>query len=166
MHLVGAKVPGEALGSVDDGLGHEHSVAVVLIGDLAPSAEDVVDLLDVPVRLVHPGARLEQGADVVPSVGQARHLGHRRGGINANAVNAAVEPEPDDRVEVVLNFCVGPVQVRLLGGEQVQVPLLWTAVRSGDAGPRRSTEGADPIVGRLVTVRPAAVSEQVAVASR
>jgi hypothetical protein len=56
---------------------------------------------------------------------------------------------------------VGPVEVRLLRREQVQVPL---AVRH--PGPRRAAERADPVVRRVLALRADAVAEDVAVALR
>src|SRR5690606_39487683 len=57
---------------------------------------------------------------------------------------------------------VGPVQVRLLGGEQVQVPLAGAAVGVLHARPRGPAEDALPVVRRLVAVRAAAAAEVVA----
>src|SRR3712207_8417093 len=57
-----------------------------------------------------------------------------RSGVDPDAVDAAVEPEADDAVELLPHGGVVPVEVGLLGGEQVQVPLAGPAV-----GDRKST---------------------------
>ena len=88
-------------------------------------------------------------------VGQRRVLGEQRGGVDADAVDAPVEPEPQDVLELLADLRVVPVEVGLLGGEQVQVPLArrrrpgsrrgrrrWTASRSAAARrPRRGPGG-------------------------
>ena len=53
----------------------------------------------------------------------------------------------------------GPVEVRLLGREQVQVPLARRAVRLGDPGPARAAEDRLPVVRRQVAARAAARPE-------
>jgi len=59
---------------------------------------------------------------------QGRVLGQQRGGVDPDAVDAAIEPEPQDVLELLADLRVGPVEVRLLGREQVQVPLPGRAV--------------------------------------
>ena len=56
--------------------------------------------------------------------------------VDAEAVDAAVEPEPQDRLELRADLRVRPVEVRLLGREQVEVPL---AVRRPAPRPARRT---------------------------
>ena len=60
---------------------------------------------------------------------QGRVLDQQGGRIDADAGDAPVEPEPQDVLVLGANVGVVPVQVRLLGGEQVQVPLAGRAVR-------------------------------------
>jgi hypothetical protein len=76
----------------------------------------------------------------VPQGGQRLEwLGHVLGqavrDVDAEPVDTTVRPEPQRGEEVVPDLPVLPVQVRLLGGEQVQVPL---PVRH--LGPSRTAE--------------------------
>jgi hypothetical protein len=66
------------------------------------------------------------------------------GHVDAEAVHPPVEPEPQDLVEVVGDLRVPPVEVGLLGGEQVEIPLPAVLVE----GPRRTTEDGGPVVRR------------------
>jgi len=69
------------------------------------------------------------------------------GNIDAEAVDAAIQPEAQDVLELRAHLGVFPVQVGLPTIEQVQVPLL---IARG-AGPRLAAKHARPIVrGSLV----------------
>ncbi len=94
---------------------------------------------------------VEEGHDVVAEqlelvlgaeVGQAGGLDEAVGDVDAEAVGAEVEPEAQDGAELVLDGGVVPVEVGLLGGEEVQVPL-----SVGDAGPGGPAEDRLPVVG-------------------
>ena len=63
-------------------------------------------------------------------------------------------------VELRADLRVLPVEVGLLGGEQVEVPL----ARRADAGPRRAAEDGQPVVRRLAAVRAPPGAEDVALA--
>ena len=76
---------------------------------------------------------------VVGSLGQG--LDH----VHAEPVDAAVEPEPQRVVHGGHHLRVAPVQVGLLGQEQVQVVLAGRLVERPGGGPG---EVADPVVGR------------------
>ena len=54
---------------------------------------------------------------------EARRFGHPVRDVDAEAVDAAIQPEPQRLLEIVQDLGVVPVEVRLLGVEQVQVPL-------------------------------------------
>jgi hypothetical protein len=60
---------------------------------------------------------------VVAQVGEPRGLGQAVGDVDPEAVDPQVEPEAQRRLERGANPGVGPVEVGLLGGEEVQVPL-------------------------------------------
>ena len=69
------------------------------------------------------------GLRVDVEVGQARCLGHRVGDVDPKPVDTTIEPEPQDRIELLGYGRVIPVPVRLLWSEQVQVPLPGRARR-------------------------------------
>ncbi|RPK53293.1 hypothetical protein EES37_02060 [Streptomyces sp. ADI91-18] len=98
---------------------------------------------------------------VAAEVGQPGGLDEAVGDVDAEAVGAEVEPEAQDGAELVLDGGVFPVEVGLLGGEEVQVPL---AVR--DAGPGGAAEDGLPVVGRLGAVGAPARAEVEALAQR
>jgi hypothetical protein len=83
------------------------------------------------------------------------------GDVDAEPVDAEVEPESKDRLELGPDLGVGPVEVGLLGGEQMQVPLAWVPVGLGDAGPGGAAEDAAPVVGRQLAAGAAAGTEEV-----
>ena len=162
---LGAGVAGAAAG-VHPGLGDGGARRVVLVEDLAPFNVDLVDFVAVPERV----------RAVVETVGAAArraefHLGEQRFGevlgqgvrhVYAEAVHAAVGPEAQGLEEVVADFAVGPVQVRLLLGEDVHVPLPGGAVRFGDAFPGGAAEDGFPVRGRNFAVLALAIPEDVA----
>ena len=67
--------------------------------------------------------RCDPRAHVGIGVRQAGRLGHPVRHVDAEAVHAAFQPEPQRLLEVVENLRVVPVQIGLLGVEEVQVPL-------------------------------------------
>src|SRR5262249_50018690 len=75
--------------------------------------------------------------------------------VDANAVGAEVEPEAQHVFELLTDLRVLPVEVRLLGREQVEVPLAGGTVWVAYPGPRRPAEDGLPIVARQHAVRPA-----------
>ena len=87
-------------------------------------------------------------------VRQALFLGHAVRDVDAEPVHTPVEPEPPDALELLGDLGIGPVEVGLLGREQVEVPL---AV--GDASPGRAAERGRPVVRRQPTVVTLAGSE-------
>src|SRR5690606_23742859 len=91
-------------------------------------------------------------------IGQIGGLGHTVRDIDAEAVHAAVQPEPQGLLEIGGDLGIVPVQVGLFGGEQVQVPLAGAAVGLGDSGPGRAAENARPVVRRQLALGAAAVA--------
>ncbi len=159
VQLVGADVQGEPLGGRRPGLGDADPPAAVGVQELPPGAVDGVDAV-----LVEEGERLgadEGGLGAAPDVRQVGGLDHAVRDVDAEAVDAEVEPEPQDRGELLGDLGMLPVQVGLLGREQVQVPV---AVRC--PGPGGSAEDGFPVVGRQRAVRAAAGAEVVAGAGR
>src|SRR5205807_8401011 len=79
-------------------------------------------------------------------VGEGRVLGQAVHDIDAEAVDAAIEPEAGRVVHGGDHVRVAPVEVGLLGQEQVQVPLAGGVV----PGPGVTAEGGLPVVRRPV----------------
>ncbi len=166
-------VGGEPFGGVGPGLGDERPVAGELVGHCAPGAVDVVDLVTVPVGVVDvlPGLFLG-GLPRGKGTGHRRFLARRQvgqfgvldesvGDVDAEPVHTPAEPETQDRLELPAHVGVLPVEVGLLRGEQVQIPL---AV--GQPGPGRAAEAGDPVIGRFGAVGSAAGPEDVPLAFR
>ncbi|BAS16685.1 hypothetical protein AHiyo8_49880 [Arthrobacter sp. Hiyo8] len=84
------------------------------------------------------------------------------GDVDAEAVHATVGPEAEGLQEVFTNLGVVPVEVRLLLGEDVHVPLSRGAVRFGDALPGRAAENRVPVRRGQLAVLAQAVAEDVA----
>jgi len=132
VHLAGAHVPREPLERFDPRLGDQRAVAVVGGEHPVPGAVDFVDTL-----LVEHGTPVDRadravlgrrlGAldhrDLPVPVGQARGLHQAVSHVDPEAVHALVEPEPQHVLELGAHLGVLPVEVRLTGVEQVQVPL-------------------------------------------
>ena len=74
-----------------------------------------------------------------------------------------IEPEAQRSLELVGGVRVLPVAIRLLGSEQVQVPLPGGAVGIGCTTPRCWTEVRRPVVGRKIAVLALTIAENVAV---
>ena len=153
------RVGGTARGD-DAGFGHGEARRIVGVEGGAPVAVDVVDLVAV-----------EQGVRAVVGQrppGDLRHrtvrlghvLGHPGGHVDAEAVHAAVGPEAQSGQEVLAHHRIVPVEVGLLGGEDVEVPLVGagcsgTGERGAvgadvvDALPGGAAEHGAPVIGRL-----------------
>ena len=97
-------------------------------------------------------------------VGQPRRLGHAVRDVDAKPVDTAVQPEPQRLLQVVEHLGVIPVEVRLRGVEQVQVPLAGGTCRLGHPGPGRPAEHRDPVVRRQRAAAAAPIAEDVALA--
>ena len=92
-------------------------------------------------------------------VGEPRRLADHGDGVDAEPVDAAVEPEPQDAVEVVDDVGVIPVEIGLGRREHGEVPLTGRAVGLDDAGPRRAAEDGLPVVRGLVAACAATIAE-------
>jgi hypothetical protein len=108
VQFVGPQIAGEALGVGQPHLADED--APVLVGDLAPGAVDVVQLVLVDVRV---------RVDALLEVRERGVLRQQRGGVDADARHSPLEPEPQHVLVLPAHFGVGPVEVGLLRGEQV-----------------------------------------------
>src|SRR5258708_21818155 len=106
-----------------------------------------MDAVPVPVRVMKPLRRLEDVLIVTADIRQSVLFDESVGDVDAESVDAAIEPERQHALKLLPHVRVVPVEVRLLFGEEVQVPL---PVRY--PGPGGSAEGAAPVVGRQFTV--------------
>ncbi len=83
------------------------------------------------------------------------------GHVDAEAIDAAVEPEAEDVVESFADGLVVPVEVGLRGVEQVEIPLAGRAVRVLETAPGRAPEDGFPVVRWQFAVIASAVGEVV-----
>ncbi len=162
VHLVGAHVVGGALDGRGPRLGDEDTVAGVLVEDGAPAAVDLVHTVLVEER--HDIVAQQFQLVVRAEVGQTLRLDEAVGDVDAEAVDAHVEPEAQDRAELVRDGGVFPVEVGLLRREEVQVPLAGGAVRVRGPRPGGAAEDGLPVVGREFAVGALAGAEVVALA--
>ncbi len=128
----------------------------VLVEHVAPVAVDLVHAVLGPVGRASPGSsslgsrppRVARRPCCRPRrgrvVGQAVGLDHAVGDVDAEAVDAAVEPEAQDVAELLAHLVVGPVEVGLRAVEEVQVPLAGRAVGLGRRGSRRGRRRRTP----------------------
>ena len=86
-------------------------------------------------------------------LGELGILDEQRGRVDAHAGHAAVEPEAQDVLVLEPDVGMRPVEVGLLGREQVQVPLAGRAVGVRRARPGRTAEDRLPAVRRQLAVR-------------
>ena len=179
VHLVRAHVAGEAAQRLHPRLGDEAAVAVVLGEHPVPGAVDLVHAVLVEHGALVAGSRgavlggagVGDGGVVVGAagdhlhvpvpVGQAVGLDHAVGDVDAEPVDAPVEPEAQHLLELGPHLGVRPVEVGLRRVEQVQVPLAGGAVLLGDARPGGAAEDRLPVVRLLRAVGAAAVAEHV-----
>ncbi len=157
VHLVGPQVAGEPLGVGHPHLADQDAGVGVGVRDPPPAAVDVVQVVPVDVRVrghhrVGAGGRVGQ-------VGQLRVLGDQGGGVDPHPARAAVEPEAQHVLVLGPHVGVVPVEVGLLGVEEVEEPVAGGAVRVGGPGPGGAAELRGPVVGRQFAVLAAAGPE-------
>ena len=136
VHLIRAQVPRESPGVGEPHLADQHARLVVAVRDRAPAAIDVVELVAVHERVV-PVAVLEL------ELGKHGVLHEERRRVDPDACDASVEPEAEDLLVLGPDVGMGPVEIGLLGREQVQIPLAVVHPR-----PRGAAEDRLPAVGR------------------
>ena len=130
----------------------------------APVAVDLVHAVLVEERHdIVAAAAVRAGRRRGRRVGQARGLDQAVGDVDAEAVDAHVQPEAQERAELVAHGRVVPVEVGLLGREEVQVPLARGAVGSVtrvQAGPPKmdsqslgGSSPSAPLPGRKMVAR-------------
>ena len=135
------QVAREALAVRQPDLADQDPVVRVALRDRAPRAVDLVQLVAVDVRVgVRRLCRVE--------VGQPAVLEEERSRVDADAGGAAVEPEAQHVLVLAPHVRVAPVEVRLLGREQVQVPLARASAGVRRARPRAAAEDRAPVVRR------------------
>ena len=116
-------------------------------------------LIAIPVRM--PGFGHLAGRPCCPEIRQRGILDETMGDVDPETVDVPSQPVPEHVVELGADLLVRPVQIGLLGSEQMQVPLPGRSVRIVDARPCAAAETAPPVVRRLVADWPAAVAEHV-----
>ena len=121
------------------------------IAERPPGAVDLVHLRLIPHRMV---------VAVAVVVGQCDVLDIAVGHVDPEAVDSAVEPEPQHVQELGSHLGVAPVEVGLGAVEGVEVPLPRCAVGLDDSRPGGTAEDALPVVGRQFTVDTASVPEE------
>ncbi len=145
VQLVGPQVERELLGVLRPHLADERPGLVVAVGQPPPRAVDLVHLVAVLVGVL-------AGGLVAADLPQRRVLDQQGRRVDAHPGHAPVEPEPEDVLVLPAHVGVAPVEVGLLGAEQVEVPVAGAAVGVLGAGPGRAAEVGHPAVGRLVAV--------------
>jgi hypothetical protein len=115
---------------------------IVGVEDPPPVGVDLVNVVAIPERM---GAVLShQVGNLTPRLVRLGHvLAQAVGHIDPKPVDSAVGPEANGAAEVLANFLVLPVEVRLLSSETVEIPLAVTS-----RCPGRSAEERFPVVGR------------------
>jgi hypothetical protein len=159
---VRAGVPRQTVGR-NPRFGHRHAWRVVLVEHRAPLGVDLVHLVPVVERMGTVDTAQQQRRLHLRRAGErfGQVLGQAVGDVDPEAVDPPVGPEPQRRQKVLPHLGVVPVEVRLLLGEQVEVPLTV-----GNLRPCRSAEPGGPVRRRQGAVRSAAVAEDVPVARR
>src|SRR4051794_19114367 len=107
-----------------------------------------MELVPVPIGMTRRRGAARRREPVI-QVGKSRVFDEPVSHVDAKSVDSAVQPKLQYRFELPVNLRIGPVKVGLFRGEQVEVPLLWITRRSGHGRPRRATEAAHPVIGRL-----------------
>ncbi len=160
LHLVGPDVPAEPLGRRHPRLGDEDLVRAVLGKHLPPSAVDLVDVVLIPHRSVFDAAGL-----LGLPVGEIVLLDQAVCDVDAEAVDSAIEPEPEDPLELVDDLRIAPVEVGLGRVEEVEIPLtvVFAVVHTCPSG---SAERRLPVVRRQLPRFAQAVAEQVSIPCR
>ncbi len=141
VELVAVAVVGGHLGGVEEvDLAHDHPISGIAVEEPAHFAQQAVG------GGIVVGRRPWQSRPLRWVVGQRRILADRVHGVGPEPVDAAIEPEAHHAVHGLHHRPLGPVDVGLLGEEQVQVVLGRALVE----GPRRDVlaEGCPPVVGR------------------
>ena len=143
--VIVAVVPGVRAREQQPHLAHQHAVARIGVDDPAERAQDRVRRLLVVQR------RLRDRRQVGREVRQPRVLPEAVDDVDPEAVDAAGEPEAEHVLHGAPHVGVGPVQVGLLGKEEMEVVLPGRGVE----GPcrRAAREGGEPVVRRAAAGR-------------
>jgi hypothetical protein len=88
------------------------------------------------------------------------------GNIDAEAVDAQFEPEVQDILKVLADNWVIPVEIGLLNGKEVEVPLAEGAVSLGYPFPGGAAEDRLPVIWWQLSVLTLSISKDVALALR
>ncbi len=151
MQFVAAKITGQSINVAYNNLAHQELLGRVLPGHAAPTAQDVVHAIGVKERNRTPDVGPVQVVGRKAHVAVIVVLADRRHGVESETVNASIKPEPQNFVEVFQYLFVLPIEVRLTGVEEIEIPLTGRAVRVLGPSPRRPSEDALPVVRRFVS---------------
>ena len=141
VHFVGPQIEREALRVLEPDLTDEDSLAGVRACESAPGAIDVVQLAS-----VREGMRRWSAVGV--EVWQSPVFEEQRGRVDSHPRHATVEPEAQDVLVLSADVVVLPVEVGLLGREEMQIPLIRRAVFVVRPRPGAAAEDGQPVVRR------------------
>ena len=154
MEFVGAQITRKSFGVGQPDLADEHTRLRIAVGDRAPASVDVVQLVAIGERVLTGGGVRQLLRELGILLQQSRR-------VDAHAGDAAVEPEAQNVLVLLPDLRVLPIEIGLLRGKQVEVPL---AV--GDARPGRAAEDRLPLVrwqlalGALAGPKPEALTSR------
>ena len=161
VELVGTDVTGDAGIRLNPRLGDHCAITWVGVQELAPFRVDLVDAVLVPVgRGLRRHTVTGHLAGGHLCIRKSIRLDQTMRNIHAESIDPTVQPELQDVEERFTNRRLVPVQIRLAGIKEVQVPLVLV----GSLRPRGVAEDRLPIVRRSIRVLRVNVPEDVPVA--
>jgi hypothetical protein len=152
VQLIRAEIAGEPDRVGQPDLPDEHARLGVAVGDRAPPAVDLVQCVSIHERVL-------AGWALRRLLGERRVLDEQRRRVDSHPRRAAVEPEPKNVLVLGPHIRVRPVEIGLLGREEMEIPLAGPARLVVRPRPRRPAEDRLPTVRRQLPVGPPARPE-------